>query len=100
MGGSNETDHCLVEGGAGGTEPCRRWDWDRSTWPETVVSQFSLVQADQQGGPVQCVVLQVCGRDYWRSMSQSLYMVGVMVGSFGSGILSDKFGRKRVGALH
>ena len=38
----------------------------------------------------------VCDREYWRSLSQSLYMFGIMVGSFGSGILSDKFGRKRV----
>jgi len=62
------------------SRPCLRWDYDRSTWPETVVSQFDLV----------------CDKEYWRSLSQSLYMFGIMVGSFGSGILSDKFGRKRV----
>ena len=31
-----------------------RWDFDRSTYPESVVSQFSLV----------------CGNDYWRSLAQ------------------------------
>ena len=62
------------------TRPCKRWDYDRSTWPETVVSQFDLV----------------CDKEYWRSLSQALYMFGIMVGSFGSGLLSDKFGRKRM----
>eukprot|EP00092_Neocalanus_flemingeri_P029890 GFUD01032455.1.p1 GENE.GFUD01032455.1~~GFUD01032455.1.p1 ORF type:complete len:556 (+),score=67.08 GFUD01032455.1:172-1839(+) len=62
------------------TRACKRWDYERSTWPETVVSQFDLV----------------CDKEYWRSLSQSIYMFGVMVGSIGSGLLSDKFGRKRV----
>jgi len=62
---------------------CARWDYDRSDWPETVVSQFNLV----------------CDRDYLRSMSQSLYMAGIMIGSFVSGLLSDRFGRKRITLL-
>jgi len=62
---------------------CERWDYDRSDWPETVVSQFNLV----------------CDRDYLRSMSQSLYMAGIMIGSFVSGLLSDRFGRKRITLL-
>ena len=62
------------------TRPCDRWDYDRSTWPESVVSQFDLV----------------CDNEYWRSLSQSIYMFGIMVGSIGSGLLSDKFGRKRM----
>jgi len=66
------------------SEPwCARWDYDRSDWPETVVSQFNLV----------------CERDYLRSMSQSLYMAGIMIGSFVSGLLSDRFGRKRITLL-
>merc|ERR1712012_575609 len=68
----------------GESEPwCVRWDYDRSDWPETVVSQFHLV----------------CERDYLRSMSQSLYMAGIMIGSFVSGLLSDRFGRKRITLL-
>jgi OCT family organic cation transporter-like MFS transporter 4/5 len=70
----------LEEESQRGTRPCKRWDYDRSTWPETVVSQFDLV----------------CNKEYWRSLSQSLYMFGIMVGSFVSGILSDKFGRKKI----
>jgi len=62
---------------------CVRWDYDRSDWPETVVSQFHLV----------------CERDYLRSMSQSLYMAGIMIGSFVSGLLSDRFGRRRITLL-
>ena len=62
------------------TRPCERWDYDRTTWPETVVSQFNLV----------------CDKEYWRSLSQSLYMLGIMIGSFGSGILSDMYGRKKL----
>jgi len=58
---------------------CKRWDFDRSV-PETVVSQFSLV----------------CSRDIWRSLTQSVYMVGKMVGAVGSGFLSDRFGRQRM----
>jgi len=62
------------------TRPCKRWDYDRTTWPETVVSQFNLV----------------CDKEYWRSLSQSLYMLGIMIGSFGSGVLSDMYGRKKL----
>eukprot|EP00090_Calanus_glacialis_P003966 TRINITY_DN1295_c0_g1_i3.p1 TRINITY_DN1295_c0_g1~~TRINITY_DN1295_c0_g1_i3.p1 ORF type:complete len:542 (-),score=102.07 TRINITY_DN1295_c0_g1_i3:207-1832(-) len=59
---------------------CSRWDYSRSKSPESVASQFNLV----------------CGNDYLRSLSQSLYMAGKMVGALGSGMLSDKFGRKRM----
>jgi len=59
---------------------CSRWDYSRKKSPESVVSQFDLV----------------CGNDYLRSLSQSLYMAGKMIGAIGTGILSDKFGRKRM----
>lgn len=59
---------------------CSRWDYDRDVYPETVVSQFNLVCAD----------------DKLRSMSQAIYMFGIMVGAVGSGLLSDRFGRKKV----
>jgi len=77
----NTTDGCtFAELGEQVHQICTRWDYDRSTWPETAVSQFDLV----------------CDRDYLRSLSQSLYMFGVMVGSFVSGLASDRFGRHRV----
>ena len=59
------------------TTTCSRWDYSRDKSPESVASQFNLV----------------CGNDYLRSLSQSLYMAGKMVGALGSGMLSDKFGR-------
>jgi len=62
---------------------CSRWDYARDTYPETVVSEFNLV----------------CENDKWRSLSQSIYMFGIMVGAVGSGILSDMFGRKKVTIL-
>jgi len=87
---SGELDHCKVfdidysniakNNATSATRACKRWDYDRRTWPETVVSEFDLV----------------CDKEYLRSLSQSIYMFGVMVGSFVSGLLSDKYGRKRI----
>ena len=57
-----------------------RFDFDRSISPESVVSQFSLV----------------CSRDYYRSLSSSVYMASTMAASIVCGFLSDRFGRKRV----
>jgi len=74
----NVTEETIQIDGAG-VIPCSKWDYSRSKSPESVASQFNLV----------------CGNDYLRSLSQSLYMAGKMVGALGSGMLSDKFGRKR-----
>ena len=60
------------------TTPCDNWDYDRSEYPETIVSQFNLV----------------CDERYWIFLSQSIYIFGYVIGTFGSGIISDKFGRK------
>ena len=69
---------------------CVRWDYDRSDWPETVVSQFHLVcerwDKVSYHGCQSNVTISL--RDYLRSMSQSLYMAGIMIGSFVSGLLS------------
>ena len=34
-----------------------------------------------------------CGQKYVKSIIGAIYMVGVLIGSFGFGILSDRFGR-------
>ena len=64
----------------GNLSQCTEWEFDRSVYPETVVSQFQLV----------------CGREWWRSASQAIYMLGIMIGALGSGIMSDRWGRQRV----
>ena len=59
---------------------CKRWDYARHKFTETVVSQFNLV----------------CGIEFWIVLSKSIYMFGYVVGSVSSGFLSDKFGRTRI----
>jgi len=61
-----------------GSIPCTRWQFSRENTPESVASEFSLV----------------CANDYQRSLSKAVYMGGKMIGALGSGLLSDKFGRK------
>ena len=56
------------------------FDFDRTATPESVVSEFSLV----------------CGNDYQRSLSSSVYMGSKMAGSIVFGLLSDRFGRVRI----
>jgi len=72
----------LVEPDTGGfnTTECTSWEYDRTRYPETVISQFNLV----------------CNNNYLVSLSQSIYMFGIMVGAIVSGILSDKYGRKLI----
>ena len=58
--------------------PCDHWDYDRSEYTETAVTQFNLV----------------CGAKYWIYLSQSTYIFGYVLGTLLSGIISDKFGRR------
>ncbi|KAM6995762.1 solute carrier family 22 member 6-A-like [Passerculus sandwichensis] len=68
-----------VTGGARATEPCRDgWDYDRSIYVATIVTEWDLV----------------CGYRQLRQMAQSIYMAGVLVGALVLGGLSDRFGRK------
>lgn len=66
-------------GGPRATEPCRDgWDYDRSIYVSTIVTEWDLV----------------CGYRQLRQMAQSIYMAGVLVGALVLGGLSDRFGRK------
>ncbi|CAM9115864.1 unnamed protein product [Bubo scandiacus] len=61
------------------TEPCRDgWDYDRSVYVATIVTEWDLV----------------CSYRQLRQMAQSIYMAGVLVGALVLGGLSDRFGRK------
>ncbi|NXQ00997.1 S226A protein, partial [Vidua macroura] len=63
----------------GATHPCRDgWDYDRSIYVSTIVTEWDLV----------------CGYRQLRQMAQSIYMAGVLVGALVLGGLSDRFGRK------
>jgi len=59
---------------------CTRWEYSTASTPESVASQFNLI----------------CGRDYLKSLSKSVYMAGKMAGAIVSGVLSDRFGRARM----
>ncbi|XP_057677087.1 organic cation/carnitine transporter 2-like [Corythoichthys intestinalis] len=56
------------------------WEYDRSVYASTIVSEWDLV----------------CGQKWKKPLTLSAYFCGFLVGSFISGQLSDRFGRKIV----
>ncbi|XP_075403655.1 solute carrier family 22 member 11 [Tenrec ecaudatus] len=61
------------------TEPCvDGWVYDHSTFTSTTVTQWNLV----------------CQFEHLKPLGQSIYMVGILLGSTVWGLLSDRFGRK------
>ncbi|XP_019326188.1 PREDICTED: solute carrier family 22 member 6-A-like [Aptenodytes forsteri] len=70
-----------TSGSSNGTlgPPCHDgWDYDRSIYVATIVTEWDLV----------------CSYRQLRQMAQSIYMAGVLVGALVLGGLSDRFGRK------
>jgi len=57
---------------------CESYEYDTSLFTSTVVSDFNLV----------------CDRDFIRTLSKTIYMMGMLVGSFVFGWFGDRFGRR------
>uniref|UniRef100_A0A182T0M2 Major facilitator superfamily (MFS) profile domain-containing protein n=1 Tax=Anopheles maculatus TaxID=74869 RepID=A0A182T0M2_9DIPT len=65
---------------AAGVRACHQWVYDRSKFESSTVTEWDMV----------------CDRSWLRASADSLFMVGVMLGSIGFGYLSDKYGRKPI----
>jgi len=64
-------------------DTCTNFQFDHSTWKQTVISEFDLV----------------CGRSSVPVIAKMIFFSGFAVGTFVAGIVSDMFGRKRSIAL-
>ncbi|XP_011689430.1 PREDICTED: organic cation transporter protein-like [Wasmannia auropunctata] len=64
----------------GGISTCKQYVYDRSVYKSTTTSEWDLV----------------CDKAWLRATGDSLFMVGVMLGSMIFGGLSDKYGRRPI----
>ncbi|XP_046439382.1 organic cation transporter-like protein isoform X2 [Daphnia pulex] len=62
------------------TLPCKAWEYDRTYYESTIVTDWDLV----------------CDRRWMASVSQSAYMLGALIASSLLGQLSDRYGRWKV----
>ncbi|EDW67543.1 organic cation transporter-like protein [Drosophila virilis] len=62
------------------THSCSRYIYDQSRYQNSAVTEFDLV----------------CGRGFLAATSDSMFMLGVLLGSIIFGQLSDKYGRKPI----
>lgn len=61
------------------TVACEEWEYDRSVFQETIVTQWDLV----------------CDRKQLANVAQTVFMFGILVGNVVFGMLADRFGRKQ-----
>ncbi|RWS20638.1 putative organic cation transporter-like protein, partial [Leptotrombidium deliense] len=59
-------------------EPCTKWEYDKTVFWSTIVSEFDLV----------------CQRSWFSSVAASSYQVGYAVSAILFGVISDKYGRR------
>lgn len=62
------------------TKECDDWDYDTSVFKSTIISQWDLV----------------CKKEWYVSLSQSIYMAGFMLAVLIFGQLSDRLGRRPI----
>ena len=62
---------------------CSKWVFDTSVFTSTVISEFEII----------------CDSSYLRTFSTTIYMSGMLFGSFFFGWFGDKFGRKAAFAI-
>lgn len=74
---SNTRDQCMVDINGTLTD-CTEWEYDRSVFTETVISQWNLV----------------CSRTHYANIQQSILMFGILLGNVIFGSLADRYGRK------
>ncbi|XP_068249821.1 organic cation transporter protein-like isoform X2 [Palaemon carinicauda] len=70
----------ICENGTSIQNKCTEWMFDNTTFTHTITSEFGLV----------------CEKEYLRATYQSMYMLGVLVGSPINGLVADRHGRKKV----
>ncbi|XP_042886771.1 organic cation transporter protein-like [Penaeus japonicus] len=59
---------------------CTHWDFDNTTYTNTITSEFELV----------------CEYSFLRPLFKSIYFLGAFLGSLVNGWLTDRYGRKRM----
>lgn len=57
---------------------CTNYEYDHSTFQETIVSEWNLV----------------CDRAWLKNLTQTIFMLGILVGNMVFGHLSDRYGRR------
>ncbi|XP_065222264.1 organic cation transporter protein-like isoform X2 [Planococcus citri] len=61
------------------TSKCSSWEFAASRTGDTIVSEWSLV----------------CDKEQLRAVAEMMFLLGVALGGFFSGLVSDRFGRKK-----